>query len=263
MHTYRFEIEYAGARYSGWQEQKNALTVSGELRRALAAAGADVVEIGGAGRTDAGVHALHQVAHVRLAHESEPQRLQAGVNAHLPADVNVLAVERAEARFHARHQAISRSYVYQIARRRTAFAKRYVWWVAELRDTRAMQRACAGILGEHDFSAFCERKKDGDDGRVRLDRAEVGEHGALVLVRFEASHFLWRMVRRLTGALVEVGLGRLDAEAFRTLVDARDPAAAAERVRTWTAPASGLFLERVRYRGDPPLGPLLPAFPID
>lgn len=262
MHTWRFTIEYAGTRFSGWQEQKNAVTVAGELRRALVSAGAVVGEIGGAGRTDAGVHALAQVAHVRLEGEHDPAALLSAVNDGLPADVNVLSVEPADARFHARHQASSRSYVYQIAARRTAFAKRYVWWVDEELDVSAMQRAASLFVGEHDFAAFCDRAKGERGTRVRVDRAQVGSAPALVIVRFEASHFLWRMVRRLVGALVQVGTGRSSIAEVRELLEAADEAAAA-RVRTWTAPASGLFLESVRYPGDPELAPLAPAFPIE
>jgi tRNA pseudouridine38-40 synthase len=265
MHTYKFVIEYVGTRFSGWQEQKNALTVTGELRRALDTAGARVVEIGGAGRTDAGVHAIAQVAHVRLENAPDAGALMREVNENLPADVNVLSVTAADARFHARHHAISRSYVYQIATRRTAFAKRYVWWIQDALDVDAMRRAMEACLGEHDFARFSDRAKDQTSTSVRTDRAEIAVADALVLLRFEASHFLWRMVRRLTGAIVSVGLHGLDGDAFKALLDPDEEASAGERGRTaleWTAPASGLFLEAVRYRGDPDLGALVPPFPI-
>lgn len=262
MHTYKFVVEYAGTRFSGWQEQKNALTVAGELRRALDAAGARVIEIGGAGRTDAGVHALAQVAHVRLENALAAPALMRDVNENLPADVNVLSVSAADARFHARHHAVSRSYVYQIATRRTAFAKRYVWWIPDALDVDAMRSACATCVGEHDFRYFCERAKDQTSTRVRMDRAEIATADALVLLRFEASHFLWRMVRRLTGALVSVGQHRLEMEAWRSLLEPDDVEASDHAVSEWTAPSSGLFLESVRYPGDPQLGPLVPPFPI-
>jgi tRNA pseudouridine38-40 synthase len=265
MPTYRFVIEYAGTRYSGWQEQKNALTVAGELRRALEAAGTRPTEIGGAGRTDAGVHAIAQVAHVRLEAARDARTLLAEVNAHLPADVNVLSVAEADARFHARHHALSRSYVYQIATRRTAFAKRHVWWIEDPLDTEAMEAACAACVGEHDFVLFCDRAKDQASTSVRVDRAELAVEDALVLLRFEASHFLWRMVRRLTGAIVAVGRHRMTLDEFRSLVSPADPEgmAALERlVRESTAPASGLFLESVRYPGDAPTGRLSALFPI-
>jgi tRNA pseudouridine38-40 synthase len=263
--TWKLVVEYAGTRYSGWQKQKNASTVAGELERAIEKSFGPVVELGGAGRTDAGVHALAQVAHLRLEREvgrdvSADEMLRS-INAHLPADVNVRSLERAADRFHARHHAISRSYVYQIARRRTAFAKRYVWWVDADLDLDAMRTAIRACVGEHDFALFCDGRAEPDDARVRIDRAEVGEAGDLVLLRFEASHFVWRMVRRLTGTLVQVGRGKLSVEAFTRLIDAPSIDGSSPTAE-WTAPASGLFLEVVRYEGDPLLGALKPAFPI-
>ncbi|MDZ4774939.1 MAG: tRNA pseudouridine(38-40) synthase TruA [Planctomycetota bacterium] len=266
MHTYKFVIEYAGTRYSGWQEQKNALTVAGELRRALQNAEARVVEIGGAGRTDAGVHAVAQVAHVRLETAIDPSRLMRDVNANLPADVNVLSVDVADARFHARHHAISRSYVYQIAERRTAFAKRHVWWIEDALDTDLMRAACAMCVGEHDFALFCDRAKDQTSTSVRMDQVELAKSDSMILLRFEASHFLWRMVRRLTGAIVLVGRHELDVSQFRATIDAElgaDHTAFEKIVRESTAPASGLFLESVRYPRDRAVGALVPLFPIE
>ena len=148
MARYKLTLEYAGTRYSGWQIQQNARTVQGELNRALA----DIARGGkldsyGAGRTDAGVHALGQVAHVDLGVELPPATLVARVNDALPHDINVLAAERVPARFHARHSAVARSYLYQIARRRTAFAKPFVWWVRDALDVEAMRAAGEGILG--------------------------------------------------------------------------------------------------------------------
>ena len=142
MPRYRLTLEYAGTRYSGWQIQKNARTVQGELHHALKAGfPPGRLESYGAGRTDAGVHALGQVAHVDLAVESPPATLLARVNDALPHDINVLEAERVSPRFHARHSAVARSYLYQIARRRTAFAKPYVWW---MRDDARRRRDARG-----------------------------------------------------------------------------------------------------------------------
>jgi tRNA pseudouridine38-40 synthase len=139
MPRYKLALEYAGTRYSGWQIQKNARTVQGELHRALAeAVGSTRFDTYGSGRTDAGVHALAQVAHVDLARALPPSTLVSRLNDALPFDINVLAAERVPARFHARHSAVARSYLYQIALRRTAFAKPYVWWVREPLDLRRM-----------------------------------------------------------------------------------------------------------------------------
>jgi tRNA pseudouridine38-40 synthase len=144
MPRYRLTIEYAGTRYSGWQIQANARTVQGELHRALEdALRTDRFETYGSGRTDAGVHALGQVLHLDAATLPPPATLIARVNDALPADINVLDAVRVSPKFHARHSAIARSYVYQIARRRTAFGKPFVWWVREALNLDAMREATA------------------------------------------------------------------------------------------------------------------------
>ena len=137
---FKLLIEYAGTRYSGWQIQKNARTVQGEIDRAVfAATRRSDFELYGAGRTDAGVHALAQVAHLDVYTSLAPELLRRKINDELPADIHVRSIEKAPHRFHARHDARSRSYLYQIARRRTAFAKPFVWWVREPLDAGAMR----------------------------------------------------------------------------------------------------------------------------
>jgi tRNA pseudouridine38-40 synthase len=258
MKTYRLDLEFEGTRYRGWQEQKNARSVAGELRRAVEQSGApEIVELGGAGRTDAGVHAVAQTAHLRLASPVDPERLRHAVNDALPPDIHVLAVRPAPARFHARHHALARSYVYQISRRRTAMAKRFVWWVKRPLDVPAMARAAELLVGRHDFAPFCERPDRQTSTIVVLESATVEEAGALVLVRLVASHFLWKMVRRIVGALVEVGAGELPPSGFAAILAGEGPSPA-----RWTAPPSGLFLERVLYPDEPPLAPLVAPVPV-
>jgi len=259
MPNYRLDLEYEGTRYRGWQEQQNARSVAGELKRALIEAGADVAELGGAGRTDAGVHALHQVAHLRLRRAADPARLRVAVNDLLPADIHVLSLVKAPEKFHARHDAVLRSYLYQVSRRRTALAKRGVWWVRRPLDTAKIVRAAEGLRGLHDFRSFCERPQDHPSTKVAVERVEIVESGALLLVRVAASHFLWKMVRRLVGTLVEVGAGSIPPSAVAELMAGPVPGA---RPAEWTAPPSGLFLERVLYRGDGPLPPISPAMPV-
>jgi tRNA pseudouridine38-40 synthase len=265
--TYRLSVEYEGTRYHGWQEQQNARSVAGELRRALQeslGAANPIKELGGAGRTDAGVHALAQAAHLRLAHGVEPGELRRAVNDRLPADIHVTGLAAAAAAFHARHSAISRSYLYQISRRRTALAKRFVWWVKRPLDARRIAAAAALLPGRHDFQRFCERPGEQPSTVVVVERVEVAEAGSLILCRFVASHFLWKMVRRLTGALVKAGAGELDLEGLAGLLAAR-PGLVLQPAE-WTAPPSGLFLERVLYAGDGELAPLAgtgPVSPVD
>lgn len=263
MPTYRLAIEYEGTRFRGWQEQKNARSVAGELRRAIEEVVGERVELGGAGRTDAGVHALEQVAHLRVGRRLAPAaRFAAEVNDRLPAEIHLRAVAPAPERFHARHHATLRSYFYQVSRRRTALAKRFVWWVRRDLDTVSMAAAAAAIAGRHDFAAFCEQPEEQSSTLVVVERAEVAEAGELILVRIAASHFLWKMVRRLVGALVEVGAGELTAAQLAALIEAPAGARRGFRPAEHTAPPSGLFLERVIYEGDAPLGDLVPAVPV-
>jgi len=252
---FRLTIEYAGTRYSGWQIQKNARTVQGELDRAVrAATGASGFELYGAGRTDAGVHALAQVAHLDLDTTLPPEPLRRRINEALPSDVNVLRLETVRHRFHARHDAVARSYVYQVARRRTAFAKPFVWWVKEALDVAEMRAAARPFVGMHDFRSFSDDDPIEKSTDVLVETFDVHEDGDLVLVHIEGSHFLWKMVRRLVGVLVEVGRGGLSSgDAGRLLAQGSDLPA------RLTAPASGLFLERVYYKDDPRHEPLQPA----
>jgi tRNA pseudouridine38-40 synthase len=250
----KLTIEYAGSRYSGWQIQRNARTVQGELERAvLEATGAPPRELYGSGRTDAGVHALGQVAHLDTDDRLPPETLRRRLNDALPSDINVLRVERVRHRFHARHDAVARSYVYQIARRRSAFAKAYVWWVKEDLNVAAMRDAARQYVGMHDFRSFADVDPDEQSTQVLIDAFDLHEEGDLLLVHVEGSHFLWKMVRRLVGVLVEVGRGGLPAAQAAALLTS--PSALPARL---TAPASGLFLRKVYYAGDARNTPLEP-----
>jgi len=248
--TWKLVLEYDGSRYSGWQEQTNARTVMGELRRAIEQSLGGSVELQGAGRTDAGVHALAQVAHMRapVKRAKPPETLRREINEKLPSDIVVLEMDAAPPRFHARHDAVSRTYMYQISRRKTAFAKRYVWWVKEDLDIERMSEAAELLMGRHDFVCFRAQdpSKPGESTIVVVENAGIETHNHMVIFRIEASHFLWRMVRRLVGVLVRLGRGEITPSEFRQLLDGRpDPRL---DVAAWTAPASGLFLEEVRYK---------------
>lgn len=244
MPTWKLTLEYDGTRYRGWQSQKNTeRTVQGVLLRAARELFGEEVSAGGAGRTDAGVHALAQVAHLRARKKLPAADLVQGLNDRLPFDVNVLAAEPAAPRFHARHDAVSRTYLYRISRRRTAFDKRLVWWVKDRLDFSAMRRGAKLFEGRHDFASFCENPEGQESTVVVVEKSDLLDWDYEIHYRVEASHFLWKMVRRLVGTLVEVGRGNLGPAGIEKLLAeaSGDPA-------RWTAPPSGLFLERVAYR---------------
>ena len=255
MPKWKLVIEYQGTRYHGWQEQANARSVQGELRKAAEHVLGEKPEIVGAGRTDAGVHALRQIASLRANSAPGNIRLQQQLNDHLPSDINILEASEAPPRFHPRHDAEERFYLYQIALRRRAFAKPFVWWVKDRLDIKAMTAAAALLPGRHDFGAFCDNVEKEGSTLVEVTRSELCVHADLILYRIGASHFLWKMVRRVVGVLVEVGRGNLGLGYVKACLV--DPS---KSVAQWTAPPSGLFLEYVRYRGDDPPADIRPAF---
>jgi tRNA pseudouridine38-40 synthase len=250
--TWKLIVEYDGTKFSGWQEQRNARTIQGALREAAEDLFGAAVEIQGAGRTDAGVHAIAQTAHLRVRRSTamSPEQMVRALNERLPASIAVLEVARERDHFHARHDAITRTYLYQISLRKTAFSKRFVWWVKEPLDVKAMARAARMIVGRHDFVCFraADAARPDESTIVVVESAEVGLDGDMVVFRIEASHFLWRMVRRLVGALVKLGKGEITMADFEQLLDGR--CSPALDVAAWTAPASGLLLESVRYPSD-------------
>src|SRR5690349_5053018 len=217
--NWKLTVEYDGTRYYGWQEQKGARTVAGEIRNAAEAFLNQPAEVLGAGRTDAGVHALAQVARLRAARRLRPRELQHGLNDRLPPDINILRAEEAASQFDPRRDAIARYYLYQISTRRTAFAKKAVWWVKDRLDADAMRQACSRLVGRYDFARLCDKRAGERSTIVAVEHAELGRDGDLILFRIGASHFLWKMVRRITGALVEVGRGQLRLEDFQALFD--------------------------------------------
>lgn len=260
----RATVEYDGGRYRGWQAQLNARTVQGTLLAAAREVWGPGVRIHGAGRTDAGVHALGQVASVHLPPRGrvfDPSDAARRWNELLPPDVNVLSLVAAPLSFHARHDAVRRVYRYRVSRRRTGFGKPFVYWTRDALDVGAMDRAARLLEGRHDFRSFCENPEGHDSTIVVVGSARVTappEAEGLVLVRLAASHFLWKMVRRVVGILLEVGAGRMTEAAVAGLLLERtgDPA-------RLTVPPSGLFLESVGYPGEPepvPPHPLRPAF---
>ena len=255
-HKYRLTIEYDGTGYSGWQTQKNARSIQGTLIAAARELFGAEVDIQGAGRTDAGVHALAQVAHLDAPRRLPPQGLLLGLNDLLPAPINILRVQEAPPGFHARHSA-GRLSLPDLALP-DVFGKRYVWWIKDNLDLGRMQSAAELFRGFHDFSSFADRQIDKHLSTVvQIDRTELAVWGDLIVFRIAGSHFLWKMVRRLIGILVEAGRGNLSRADIERLL-----AHASTLPAQCTAPPSGLFLAQVLYEGDR-LAPLtLPPFPL-
>ncbi len=246
MARFKIFLEYEGTRYSGWQIQKNARTIQGEITAALRdALQSTEFELYGSGRTDAGVHALMQVAHLEARTMLAPEILKRKLNDLLPADINILEIEKASKNFHARHDAVSRSYIYQISRRRTAFGKRYVWWVKDKLNFRLMQEASDVFVGMKDFKSFTADDPEEKSTKVEIAGIELSESGDLILLRIVGSHFIWKMVRQIVGVLVEVGRGGLSTKDIRAMFQTKSTIPA-----KLTAPPSGLFLEAVLYKGD-------------
>ena len=255
MPTYRLLVEYEGTKFSGWQVQAAGRTVQGVLLEALRSlTGEPGLDVQGAGRTDAGVHALGQVASLRCRHPLDPGKTLRALERALPADLAVRDLRPAAKGFHARHDATARAYRYQIATRRSAFGKRISWWVADALDVGAMRSAATAFVGRHDFRAFARRAHEAESTIVEVEACEVANVASCILIRLVASHFLWNQVRRMVGSLVTVGRGEAaPGDVARWL-------AGAVPAPLLAAPAAGLFLEAVRYPGEawdlPPLTPV-------
>jgi tRNA pseudouridine38-40 synthase len=258
MARFKVHIEYEGTRYSGWQVQKNARTVQGELLEAAQKVfDTHQVEFYGAGRTDAGVHALCQVAHLDVQTMLGPEIIRMKINDELPADINILEIEKAPKTFHARHDAVARSSVYQISRRRTAFAKRYVWWVKDRLELSKMEMAAKCFVGMKNFESFTADDPEQKSTEVFIETIQLKQAGELVLIRISGSHFLWKMVRQMVGILAEVGRGNLTPAQVSGFLKVKSDMPA-----KFTAPPSGLFLEHVYYKGDARNRPLVPVMEV-
>lgn len=241
----RFKVicEYEGTRFSGWQVQKNARTVQGELIGASKSVfGTDSFELYGSGRTDAGVHALEQVFHLDVQTMLAPHIIKLKLNDALPADISILEIYKVSPTFHARHDAVERTYLYQISTRRTAFGKRYVWWVKDKLNVQDMIKAAQYFKGMHDFRSFTADDPDMKSTKVDITSITVKEQGDLILITISGSHFLWNMIRRMIGIIVEVGRGKQSSDIIPTLLKKQSDLPA-----SFTAPPSGLFLASVKY----------------
>jgi tRNA pseudouridine38-40 synthase len=242
---YKLTIEYDGAPFSGWQIQENGPSVQGALETAVTAICGEPVRVHGAGRTDAGVHALAQVAHCDIAKHFVPGRLRDGLNAHLrPHPIGVLSAEIVPETFEARFSALRRHYLYRIVNRRANLAidAGHVWRVPKLLDAAAMHGAAQRLVGKHDFSTFRDSECQAKSPEKTLDQLDVVRDGDAVNVITSARSFLHSQVRSMVGSLVRVGEGRWSADDLAGALAARNRAACGP-----VAPPDGLYLVRVDY----------------
>ncbi len=245
MPRYRLTIEYDGAGLVGWQRQPQGLSVQEALETAITRFCGEKVAVHGAGRTDAGVHALGQVAHLDLARRVPALVLRSAVNHHLrPAAISVLAAEAAPEAFDARFSAILRVYVYRILNRRApaALERGRVWRVAPPLEVAAMREGASHLVGHHDFTTFRDRLCQAKSPLRTLDMIEVSRIGDEIRIEARARSFLHRQVRNMAGTLELVGLGRWRPDDVAAALAARD-----RRAGGPTAPAEGLYLVEVRY----------------
>ncbi|MGN0342503.1 MAG: tRNA pseudouridine(38-40) synthase TruA [Roseburia sp.] len=245
MNNYKLILQYDGSRYRGWQVQGNTdATIQGKLQQVLERITGESIELAGSGRTDAGVHALGQVANFKCNKYFEPEQLVKELNRYLPEDIAVLRAEPVDLRFHSRLSAVDKTYCYQICNSDKAdvFARKYQTLVEEPLDVSAMERAAGYLLGEHDFTSFCGNRHLKKSARRRVDELRVERDGKIIRITIRGNGFLQNMVRIIVGTLVEVGAGRREAETVGDILAAKDRSMAGP-----TMAAKGLALVEVRY----------------
>lgn len=245
MPRYKLTLEYDGAPFVGWQIQENGLSVQGTLERAIASATGQAARVHGAGRTDAGVHALGQVAHVDIGRAWQAGKLRDAINAYArPHPVAVLAAEMVADSFEARFSAIKRHYLYRLVNRRAdlTLERGRAWRIARHLDVAAMHEAARLLVGKHDFTTFRSTECQAKSPLKTLDQLDVARDGDGVTIVASARSFLHNQVRSMVGSLVWVGEGRWSRDDLAAALAARDRAACGV-----VAPPGGLYLMRVDY----------------
>ena len=245
MTNYRMLVHYDGTRYNGWQKQGDTdNTIQQKLETILSRMTGEQVDVHGAGRTDAGVHARGQVAQFRLTEERSPKEILSYINEYLPDDIGVLSVDIAGPRFHSRFNATRKVYLYRIGKNKAAhvFERKYIYEYRGTLDTAAMKVATIQLRGEHDFKSFCGNPRMRKSTVRNLYAIHIRETEDEIDLEFIGEGFLQYMVRILVGTLIEVGEGRRDPLSMDALLEARDRTMAGP-----TAPACGLTLMQVDY----------------
>lgn len=244
MRNLRLDICYDGTRYRGWQRLTGVEgTIQGKLETVLSRILEEPIEVSGSGRTDAGVHAVHQIASFHCESAMPVEEIREQLRRYLPEDIGIYSCEEAAPRFHARLNASGKTYRYRIWNSETpcVFERRFVWAIPEALDVEAMNRAAALLLGEHDFSAFCGNRKMKKSTVRRIDSLAIKRRGSELHITVTGNGFLYNMVRILVGTLVEVGQGRRTPESIPALFGAPREKAG------FLAPPQGLCLMEVSY----------------
>lgn len=245
MKNYKVTLMYDGSRYDGWQKQGNTEnTIQGKIETLLTRLQGEPVEIFGAGRTDAGVHARGQVFHVKLNTGMSAGELKQKLNRYLPEDIAAVKVEEADMRFHSRLNASGKIYEYRIHNSAAGnpFLRKYYYQIEEPLDVVSMRLAAENLTGTWDFQSFCSSKRSKKSTVRTVYNISLTKKEADLILTFHGNGFLYNMVRILTGTLIEVGLGKRSPESMREILDRKDRAAAG-----FTAPAQGLCLVEVEY----------------
>lgn len=242
MPRYMMKIQYDGSRFSGWQIQKNAKTVAGTLTFCLSDILKENTVLFGSGRTDAGVHAIGQTAHFDVVQPIEEQSILIKLNEQLPSGLSVVSIMKVHERFHVRHHALSRVYIYQLSKNEQVFLRNYVWTPEKLLKPEMMSEVLKLYTGFHDFTSFSAEKDKEVSTHVNILKSDLVQWESLYLLRFVGSHFLRSMVRRLVGTAVAV------ANKIYSLDDVKHfLAESCTEPSRHTAPPHGLFLESVQY----------------
>ncbi|MBE7040430.1 MAG: tRNA pseudouridine(38-40) synthase TruA [Ruminococcaceae bacterium] len=245
--NYRLKLMYDGTHYAGWQRQNNAVTIQGELEKALSVITREAVSTVGVSRTDAGVHAACFTANVHLENEIDAYRLFRGTNALLPEDIRVIGAEPCDEDFNARFDAVQKTYLYRIdtTPHGNVFYRNYAWHVPQALNLANMQKAAGCFLGSHDFSGFMAQGGSSKTFTRTIFESSFSEQDGLLTYRITGNGFLYNMVRIISGTLVAVGKGKIDPDDIPDIIVSKDRTRAG-----MTAPAHGLTLLRAEYADE-------------
>ncbi len=248
MNNYKLTIQYDGNRYKGWQRLGDSdSTIQGKIEKAISVLIGEQIEIIGSSRTDAGVHALQQVANFKTVQELTTERIMSFLNHYLPPDISVIQVEQVDERFHARFHATEKTYLYKIWNREYSqpFLRKYSMHVVKPLDIEKMKQAAAHFIGEHDFTAYANAKSKKKDSVRTIHQLELSEQDGMIELRVTGNGFLYNMVRKMVGTLIAVGLGEKQPNDVPGFIQSKD------RSQTGgMADAEGLYLEEIRFKNE-------------